>query len=174
MIDRTRPDVPPADSSETKEVFAFFGLCAYHAQVLEQGLLNLVVPLRLRGLTGLCPEDIEQTYVDNERRTLGQLIRDARQRVEIPERVAEALTEALRKRNYVAHSFFAQHSIDFMSEPGRREMIEELREITLQLQQADQEPITNSLWERLGMTRELFAETYAGMLAEAESRESGS
>ena len=143
---------------------------------MEHGLLNLVVPLRLRGLTRLSPGDIEQAFVANERKTLGQLIHDARNQVEIPDEISEKLTEALAKRNHLMHGFFAAHSVDFNSTPGRRDMIEELRSTTLDLQAADRalEPITRSLWQRLGMSDEIFERALDEMLAEAASRESSS
>jgi hypothetical protein len=176
MLKRNPPEVPPAEGSEPKEVFAFFGLCAYQAQVLEHGLLNLLVPLRLRGLTRLSSDDVQKAFVANERKTLGQLINDVACQVPFPADLATRLKEALGKRNHLIHGFFATHNIDFMSAAGRSDMIKKLRTTTLELQAVDRElePITSSLWQRLGMTDEILEKALREMLAEANAREGSS
>ena len=47
-----QPFPEPEDTGQ-KEVYAFFGLCSYYAQVFKQGVVNLAVGLRVRGLTTL-------------------------------------------------------------------------------------------------------------------------
>jgi hypothetical protein len=108
-----------------------------------------------------------------ERKTLGQLISDVRKKINVPGEIEEALSVALEDRNYLIHRFFAKHDIDFDSNPGRHEMIEELCTITLRFQTTDRriESITLRLWERLGITRVIFESELSRMKAEAESRE---
>jgi hypothetical protein len=61
-FDKNPTDVPVPEDSDPKEVYAFFGLCAFHAQVLEQGLINLVVGLKTRGLTQITEVDIIKAF----------------------------------------------------------------------------------------------------------------
>lgn len=174
LKERKRSQVPEAEDSEEKEVFAFFGLCTYCGQVLEQGLVNLAVALHIKGLTQITSTDVDTAFDRMDRKTLGQLINDVRQKVPVSKELEEALKQALENRNYVVHRFFVEHSIDFLSEPGRHDMIIKLRQITVQLQKTDcaLEPVTLQLWQRLGITEEMFETELARMKTEAAKRES--
>lgn len=50
-------EVPVPDYDDPKEVYAFFGLTFYWAQVLEQGLVNLAVALQAKGIPGVTFKD---------------------------------------------------------------------------------------------------------------------
>ncbi|MBI4408962.1 MAG: hypothetical protein HY561_04605 [Gemmatimonadetes bacterium] len=152
-------DTPEPDDFEAKEVFAFFGLAAYKAQVLEQQLVSLGVMLHISGRTGVTREFIDELLAKFESHTLGRLLSEARKLTSFPASVDAVLQEALARRNFVVHRCFAHHDANFMLEPGRRVMIRELREAVGLFQNAREQlsGILMPLAERLGVTREAIA-----------------
>src|SRR5437870_5100015 len=100
------PPTPESEGSEAKEVFAFFGLAAYHAQVLEQELILFALILHLSGRTGITQAKVEALFESLSVRTFGQLLREARTLTPIPVDLDDRLTEALRRRNDLTHDFF--------------------------------------------------------------------
>ena len=78
MNDSMRNDIPSAESADAKEVFAFVGLAAYHAQVLEQEVLLFAMFLRLANATSRTPELVEALLERLDAKTFGQLLREAR------------------------------------------------------------------------------------------------
>jgi hypothetical protein len=163
--------IPEPEGSDAKEVFAFFGLCSYSAQVLERGLVNLAVGLRAQGLTRLTAEDFDSLFEKTGKKSLGQLITDIRPHLDITPELEKMIGEAVNDRNYIAHNFFVKHDIDFASDHGREKMIEELRQISARIRSVDREveSITHALWRRLGLTEEMFDKELAKMRAEAEA-----
>jgi len=150
-------DVPEREGDDAKEVFAFFGLAAYYAQVLEQELLLFASMLNLSGQTALTPAVVGELFARLEARTLGQLVREARQLTTIPLEVEVNLSRALRERNRLAHTFFAEHAQEFMSAGGRIRMIDELRAATEQFQAVDRAitALREPLSTRLGITKDV-------------------
>lgn len=170
LYQRKELEIPEPEGSNVKEVFAFFGLCSYSFQVLEQGLVNLAVGLKALGLTKLTKKDLNSLFERTMRKTLGQLIADVRPHVNISKELEHEIMETLNDRNYITHRFFAEHDISFMSDRGRSNMINELRSIIKRIKKVDHELelITHSLWRRLGLTEEIFQKGLAEMEAEAK------
>lgn len=167
--------VPEREGSNPKEVFAFFGLAAYHAQVLEQELMILAVMLHVSGRTGVTRADVDALFDTFEARTLGQLLREARSLTEVPGSLDAQLAEALRRRNDLAHRFFARRSEDFMSDAGRVEMTEELRDTTHLFEEVDAAvtAIREPLSERLRVSQDVAQKELDKMLARAAARDKG-
>ncbi len=167
-----RPIPEPEDTGQ-KEVYAFFGLCSYYAQVLEQGVVNLAVGLHARGLTQVVAADVSSAFDRSDRKTLGQLLHDVRRKVEMSAETESALQEALDDRNHLCHGFFVKHDVDFGSNPGRHEMIAELRAMTERFQVADRlvDAVWIPLWENLGLTDGIMQAELERMRAEADRRE---
>lgn len=77
---RSVPEIPTIDNWCEKESFAFFGLAAYYAQVLEEAALNLAVVLRLTEVNLISQELFLDLYdslsdgglLDNFSRSLNQ------------------------------------------------------------------------------------------------------
>lgn len=168
-----KPGIPERENSEAKEVFAFFGLCMYNLQIFEQGCVNLAVGLQIKGLTELTEKDFDNLFNKMSMKTLGQLISDVRNYVNIPTKLEKDMNNVLEKRNYIVHRFFVKHDIDFMSSNGRVEMIEELRKISENAQVIDEkvELITHSLWEKLGLTAEVVQKELKKMSEEAKQKD---
>lgn len=171
--DELRP-IPEPEDTGRKEVYAFFGLCSYYAQVLEQGVVNLAVGLRARGLTDLTEVLISAAFDQADRKTLGQLLRDVRQHsVEVSSGTERALNDALGDRNYLFHRFFVEHDVDFGSSAGRRQMIDKLRAMTRRFQETDRcvDAIWIPLWQTLGLTQDVMEAEIERMRDEARRRD---
>jgi hypothetical protein len=129
--------VPEAAGSDPKEVFAFFGLAAYHAQVLEQELLLFASMLRLSKSARVTQAAVEALFDRLDAKTFGGLLAEARRMTTVPGDLEADLAEALRCRNLLVHRFFADHAAELLSGAGPLEMIEELRGFAVAFQAVD-------------------------------------
>ncbi|MGF6970723.1 hypothetical protein OKW43_007818 [Paraburkholderia sp. WC7.3g] len=144
------------DYDDPKEVWAYFGLAFYRANVLERGVHNLAIGMLSKEVPGLTSIDVESLYASHDSKTFGQVIGLAKRLFDFDEQIEHDLQRALDDRNYLAHSFFESHDIDLLSEPGRKKMIDELVAIAIRLKDIDQrmDPIWMSAWRHLGVTSE--------------------
>ena len=132
-----KPDIPEPDYDDPKEVYAFFGLAAYASQVLERGVIFLALELHLNDADAFTEDTFDSLLTGLEAKTLGQLIRAIRKMGFPSTELEEQLAEACALRNQLTHQFFWDHAEDFMTEPGRREMIDRLRMMIGRFQDAD-------------------------------------
>ena len=118
-------------------------------------------------------DDVSTAFDRADRKTLDQLLHDVRRKVDIPRETESALQRALEDRNYLFHRFFAKHDVGFGSNPGRRDIIGELRAMTRRFQKTDRlvDAVWIPLWERLGLTETLMQAELERMRAEADRRE---
>ena len=119
-----------SESEQIREVYTWFGLAMFHAQGLER---QLAIVLTTKYVPD--PTRVSITAFDNilERlfsRTLGQLLKEVGTLTKLSEDEEERLQKALGKRNWLAHHYFWEWSVDFLSGPGRTSMIKELQELT--------------------------------------------
>lgn len=172
-FDEEPAEVPMPEGSGIKEVYAFFGLCAYQAQVLERGVINLAVGLHAKRLSSIAPEAVEPMFDRAEQKTLGQLLAAVRRQIPVPDSLERSLRVALQDRNVLSHHFFSIHDIDFVSDVGRESMIRELRAMTLRLQRTDRDldEVTLPLWASLGVTKDMLSQEFARMMAQAEAQD---
>lgn len=154
MTTKLTPPVP--DYDDPKELYAFFGLTFYKANVLEHGVLNLAVALMAQGNVGITVSEINELYESFDEKTFGQVIKIAKQRYSFPETFDADLGLALKYRNRLAHHFFRDHDTDHMSVAGRKKMIDELIEIWTHIARVDQvmDEYWMSAWESHGITKE--------------------
>ncbi|MGM0563829.1 MAG: hypothetical protein ACQES2_05810 [Pseudomonadota bacterium] len=167
------PEIPEFENCCDKEPFAFFGLAAYYAQVLEEAALNLAVALRLPEVNFISQELFESLYESLGRRTFGQLLKAAKSNLELSDDDANFLEEALELRNMLVHRYFRERAEDFISEVGRRGMVKELQSILSEFTKAD-EILTRlylPLWEQYGVSEAFVQAEFARMVAEAEHRD---
>ncbi len=154
--DRARPETPEPDYDDPKEVYAFFGLAAYCAQLLEQGIVNLLVGLRIQGKTTPTCGDVRNLYEKADGHTLGHLLRAVGELAPIDPALEDRLRQALTKRNYLMHQFFVEHAESLLSAKGKRRMIDELREIIAFLKVVDPQvdELWLAIWRTYGFTEE--------------------
>lgn len=100
--------------------------------------------MHARGLTQLVADEVSAAVDRADRKTLGQLLNDVRREVNMPHETEAALQRALQDRNYLFHWFFVNHDVDFESNPGRRNMIAELRAMASRFQEIDR--LVDAVW----------------------------
>jgi hypothetical protein len=128
MVSESRGEIPEPDNYGLKKVYAFFGSASYYAQVLENGLAIMVVAFRCKGLH-ITRSEFDVLYVENNKKTFTfcQLLIKAKKWISIPDNIDSLLDQALLKRNWLMHHYFADRSIQFKTEIGRRQMLSELQ-----------------------------------------------
>ncbi|QDT55651.1 hypothetical protein Pan44_36970 [Caulifigura coniformis] len=144
------------DYDNPKEVYAVFGLTFYWAQVLEQGVLNLAVALRVAGNGGFDWHSVAEFYSLLERKTFGNVLKLARQLTAIPNELDDELGIALDRRNYLAHQFFVERAPVFQEKQGRRQAVDDLLADMQLFKDVDRkfDPIWREAWNQLGVTEE--------------------
>ncbi len=156
----TKREIPEPDYEDPKEVYAFFGLAFYMAQVLEQGVANLAVALHAKGVSPVTAGDIKILYERFDKQTFGQVLRAAQKVVFIDGDLVTDLEQALIKRNYLAHAFFVEHDANHMSQKGRVLMINELTQLISLFSDVDERfnRVWMEAWKALGVTEEWWQE----------------
>ena len=91
------------------------GEAIHLAQALELSISLLISILNRQFLAGI---DERQLILADDRKTLGQLIREMKKHGDLNQEAADTLSEALEARNYVAHQFFNRNVEAFKSEAG--------------------------------------------------------
>ena len=158
-------DIPEPESYDEKEVFSFFGLAAYHAQVFEQAVIHFAVALETQQKAKMTREIMDSLFESMGKKTIGRLLKRARSLVNVSEELDNFLIDANVKRVDLVHYFFFRHSEDFMSETGRILMIKELREMTSIFMQGNTmlESLSLSIMSQYGLTRESIEKEYQKM-----------
>jgi hypothetical protein len=161
-----------------KEVYAYYGLAMYRAQCVEQSISQLIVFFDFfkRHVPSYSSAENWENDIDRfdellSAKTMGQLNKHLISLEVIDAEIASLLKTALLKRNRLAHRFFVDFAIDFVSSPGRDKMIGEL-EADIELFNTVEEilnPITYKLCEKYGLTEERLDEIKAQLLDEADS-----
>lgn len=98
-------EIPEIDNCCEKETYAFFGLAAYWAQVLEHSALNLAIVLNLPGASLMSQEIFDNVYSSLTKKTFGQLLKASKSVLNISEADESYLSEALELRNILIHHY---------------------------------------------------------------------
>jgi hypothetical protein len=124
LADVTREELDD-EAFQIRHVFATYGLAMYQAQVLERGLANALTVARTHSVGGT-REDFDAFLDQHQKETMGRLLNLLRPHVAADDALLVDLGEVLEKRNRLAHRFFREHDMNFMSFSGREEMLGEL------------------------------------------------
>lgn len=146
------------ESEQTREVYAHAGLALYLAQCFEMSLQNfLVVHARLSDRS-ITLAELESYEGDVQRKTLGGLLRKVRKRASFDASAEKFIGDALEKRNFLAHHYFRERAVDFLSPGGRMRMISELQDMQHCFQIADTvaSSIAQAAGKLLGVTDEML------------------
>ncbi len=160
-------EVPLFDDCCPKEPFAFYGLASYASQLMEHSTLNLLLVLSLPSLDLCSKKNFYEISLNLEKKTLGQLLKRCKSKINISGSDIDKLEFALGKRNFLIHHFYKNNAENFISREGQIEMIESLREMTTIFDEADAllENIYKPLWDKYGFSQdkadELLKEAYA-------------
>jgi hypothetical protein len=152
----TLEDISP-EGWLTREVFAHYGLALYAAQLLEHGLINLVLYTGIHDGSYQTWDAAEAADADLLKRTMGKL-RDAlvSRRPDVAH-LEGMLARAVRLRNFLAHEYFRERSGAFTTEDGKKKMIEELEQAAAFFREVDGklEPLTRQLIEAMGLDKHI-------------------
>ncbi len=154
--DQILPIVPEPEYDDPKELYAFFGLAVYSAQLLEQGIINLMVGLHISGMEAPTWADVCSLYEQGDRKTLGQILKAARKIVPFDPTIELQLERALGKRNFLVHHFFVENDENLLTESGKRKMIDELSETISFFKKVDLQvdELWHAVWTKYGFTKE--------------------
>jgi hypothetical protein len=151
-----------------REVYAYFGLAVYRSQVLEHGIVNAMVILRLSQRNQFTKTDID-AFMDRQfENTLGKLIRTLRTEMTLPIELEDLLARALTMRNWLCHDYFRESAVEFLRPTGRDRMIEELKAAHDLLSKADKclESAVQPIADQFGWTEAAFQAGYEALLKE--------
>lgn len=154
------------DTSEhCKEVYAYFGLAMYRAQCVEQSIVQLLIffDFFMKNVPTFTTHDkwtVEFDRFDKvlSEKTMGQLLGLIRKLELLDGKIENMLSATLKKRNWLAHSFFVDHAVNFANENGRHQMIKELND-SIELFNSVEDilwPITRNASLKYGLTDELL------------------
>ena len=176
IVSNIAVDLTPLDpeSHHVREVYAHYGLAMYWAQCLEQSIFQHLLffdhfPKAVKTYT--TAEDwvaaIDRYEARELKQTMGRLIYRLREAGQTTSSIEQLLDRALKNRNWLAHAYFSDRAVDFMSPGGRDRMLEELAALKDHFVSTANEidEFTMPVALRYGLTAEKLAEIEAQLLA---------
>lgn len=158
-----------------KDVYAHFGAAMYYAQCLEQAIIIAIMfidhfPKAIKNYTSQASweNEFDQFINNKSSKTMGRLIGSLKT-INFPINKIEAkLKESLKKRNFLAHSYFSERAIEITTDAGCVKMIQELIDIQSFFSSVESEInlATDKLSIKYGFTEELKESIMQKMLAE--------
>lgn len=156
---------------QIREVYAQYGLTSYMSQVMERGLVNVLVVHHTAESTHPTQSTYDANLASLSRLTMGQLVgRFEASTLSNPQMNAE-LQAAAKERNFVAHRFFWDRAAYFSSFSGREAMLTELAETLSQFEHVDQllGDLLRTLMEQAGFNRQWLEDRVAEALVDLRS-----
>jgi hypothetical protein len=162
----------PLDAQQRREVFARFGVAMYYAQCLEHQLGLMLASMYNRQFLEVPPENRDALYDTELAKTLGRMVKDLKNAIDISPTLQDRLNNAVEIRNWLAHRYFYERSREILSLRGREQMISELQEQADFLQALDTEftKIMKQWMEHLGVSQEDIYEEMRTFLREKHSK----
>jgi hypothetical protein len=160
---------------QRREVFAHYGAAMFYAQVLEQGLVNVLTFAQTATSRVGTREVYDFNFTANLSVTMGRLLRRLKPFFAEDLTLDSALSAALELRNRLAHSYWVEHDRNFFSFAGREIMLTELIEGQELFQEVDKRlaPVLERYLSSLGIAPEQYsvsvAEALDRMRREAEA-----
>ena len=179
MCRSTREDIPrqgpDPDTGDEKEVYAFYGLASYTAQVAERELIQLALLLRLRRIQGATQATYDREYEAIAQQTFGQILKELSEDQVLEDDLRSLLRRALRERNRLTHRFFWEFAEEFLSQEGRLRMIRTLQDATAILSAAGDSVgrVVNGMGNEMGVDRQVVDEMCHKLLWQAQHKYDG-
>jgi hypothetical protein len=169
-----------ANAEQQKEVYARFGLAAYHAQVFEHGVANLLLIAELVKAKGIVrTQQAWETLVDHVldssfQLTLGNMVRRLFEAITLDAAAKDMINAAKRNRDELCHRFFREHAEDFMTSAGRLRMLDRIETLGSEIcaATAAMELIEGATAKLIGISPEKtaeYAEAYRRKVTETDS-----
>jgi len=111
------------------DIYHKFGITAEAAQLLELELGTLLMSchgLKRRLWEKEKSPEANKLYKKIDKSTLGMIISEVKKNMTVAENIETTLTEALKIRNELIHSFYWKHNFKIESDDGRDAMMEDL------------------------------------------------
>ena len=158
---------PDPETGDEKEVYAFYGLASYTAQVAERGLMQLALLLRLRRKQGVTKATFDRESDAISRRTFGQILKELSEDKVLEDDLRALLGRTLKVRNRLTHHFFWDHAEEFFSQKGRLQMIRELQDTTETFSAVETRVllVVDSIGRELGVNRQVVDQMFEKLLA---------
>jgi len=165
-----------AAAQQRRETFARYGLTMYHAQCVEKSLAMLVGTVFNEKFLPSDPDDREAMQEKELKKTMGRLLKQLKKRVAISATLDQDLSDAHKKRNWLAHNYFLERSFDVMTTHGRDKMIDELTELTDFFSTLDKRlmAIFEEWLLKVGVSKKQLQEESEKLLKETEQEGCGS
>ena len=146
------------ESEHIREVCARFGAAMFHIQGLERQLAILLATAYGPGLPEITRKEFDNLLESLFQKTLGSLISRLRQVTDLTDEIEMDLERALSKRNWLAHDYFWDRAVEFMTEKGRTSMIDELEKLGAEFRRLDHQftQITRVSAQKYGITEEVI------------------
>ncbi len=145
------------EGDHTKEVYAHYGVAMYHAQCLERALSILLISEEMPEIKIKKLSDFDNSLDSLFTKTFGRLIKKfKKQQIDIYDDFENDISNALKKRNWVAHNYFWERVGHFATTDGRNYMVNELNEISIIFEELDKNitEITNEWYQKNGVKPE--------------------
>lgn len=165
-------DPPEPETGDEKEVYAFYGLASYNAQVAERGLMQLALLLRLQRISNATRATYDQEYEALARRSFGQILTELAGDQTLANDLRALLQKALPLRNHLTHRFFWDFAQEWFSQEGRHLMIQKLREAIALFCEVDDKVgrVVDDLGKNLGIGHDTVLRMYERFLNEARQK----
>jgi hypothetical protein len=158
------------ESEQIKEVYAYFGLAIYTAQVLEHQIVNMFVATKLHERHKISREDVDAIFDERFSQTMGKLIKDLKTIYKLSDTIIEQLDNALKTRNMLIHRYFREKVTQFSTIEGRLEMVRELDKVRQNFEKTDKilTEIYIEITRRHGVTQEMVDKALEDLLSGKE------
>jgi uncharacterized protein with HEPN domain len=149
------PDELDPDADQRREVYAWYGGAMYYAQVLEHGLVNLVVAVEI-GRAIKTELERHALYEELFAKPMGEHVKRVLKEVRLTDAQVLRLGKARAARNFLAHHYFRERAGEFLTVAGRNKLIRELDELCAEFEAVDEEleAITLPLLAKWGVTED--------------------
>ena len=146
------------DEELIKEVYAQYGLSMYLSQVFETELINILTALETSKSGMPTKQTFDDLYSKHEDLTFGNLIIALTAHQIIPDDLMEEIRKLKSDRDYLAHRYFRDHDLSFMTAAGCRSMIATLEEHRQRFHALDQRvsEFEAPVFAKLGIDPEQF------------------
>ncbi len=111
-----------------REIFAYYGRTMYLAQVIEKGIMNLIVVSQHKH--GINKTRYDEILHEKSSMTFGQLKREIKDLDFFSDLELELIEEFHKKRDFLAHSFWWERAVEFYDEKLQHKLLNELDKLT--------------------------------------------
>ncbi len=118
------------DKKEIKPITNILGLAILDSQRMEYNIafMMLLVNNELNFTNREHDEKIDDYMLNLSKKTLGTLIRQLKELINVVDEFSDRLKEALDARNYLTHRFFNHQAENLLTIKGRKEALELVKE----------------------------------------------